>query len=145
MTGICVKCGGTNDRSSEQKYCRPCHAAYQREWRKSHRLTGESRVRQTARAYARTYLNRGMIEILPCSVCGSPESEMHHPDHSRPLFIYWLCRDHHLAWHAHERATPGAKLEEWLPPGAAAARIGHHEYIALSRETNAAYYGHPRA
>lgn len=80
-------------------YCLPCKAARMREWRKSHPLTGEARRRANARSYANVYLRRSKIERRPCEVCGSPSTEMHHDDYSRPLDVRWFCRVHHLALH----------------------------------------------
>ncbi len=118
----CAKCKRPTNRAG-QRMCKPCHADNMREWRKTHRLDGESRVRQSARAYARTYLKRGQIEVLPCCVCGSPDAEMHHPDHNRPLHIFWLCRAHHLEWHRVEREQVNVAFEIWLPKGTAPARV----------------------
>ena len=47
-------------------------------------------------AYA---LRTGKIERQPCQDCGNPKSEAHHPDYSKPLEVYWLCRIHHKALH----------------------------------------------
>ncbi len=70
-----------------------------REWRKSHPLTEEQRVRDRARSYANVYLRRGKLSRQPCEVCGSGDSQMHHPDYSKPLEVVWLCREHHLDEH----------------------------------------------
>jgi hypothetical protein len=50
------------------------------------------------------YLKRGKITQKPCEVCGEL-AQMHHDDYSRPLDVRWLCREHHLAHHAKERAA----------------------------------------
>lgn len=70
-----------------------------REWRKTHRLTGEALVRANARSYANVYLRRGKIQREPCVDCGCDEAEMHHEDYSKPLEVVWLCRDCHLDRH----------------------------------------------
>lgn len=119
---VCSACGVAHERKN-QRYCASCHADYMRKWRKANPLTGESLKRQTARAYARQYLIRGNIEISPCCVCGSSESEMHHPDHNQPLHVYWLCREHHLAWHLQEKDEPHLVFTEWLPAGAKPAQL----------------------
>ncbi len=83
--GQCSRCGGAQDRAG-QRYCRRCHAAYQRERRPKHRdLDDDTRRRANARAYAGVYLRRGKLERKPCERCGADNAEMHHDDYSRPL------------------------------------------------------------
>lgn len=68
--------------------------------RPKHRdLSPEAKQRATARAYANVYLRRGKLVKQPCSVCGSPDSQMHHHDYSKPLDVVWLCRLHHIDLH----------------------------------------------
>jgi len=62
-------------------------------------LTTEQRRKMNCRSYAHVYLKRGKIVKGPCEQCGSPDSEMHHPDYSKPLQIVWLCRPCHLGLH----------------------------------------------
>lgn len=142
----CPACGGQHDRYGRSTYCRSCTTIRAREWRRAHRgvkKDAAARARDSARAMAGMYYRRGLMERTPCCVCGGHDTERHHPDYGRPLFIYWLCKEHHRAWHAHERASPMAKIETWLPPGSRPARIGSVENV--SRENNAAFFGHPRA
>jgi hypothetical protein len=42
----------------------------------------------------------GNIEKHPCAKCGSPASNGHHTDYSKPLDVVWLCRKHHDEEHA---------------------------------------------
>lgn len=77
-----------------------------REWRKTHPLTEEQKKRDNARSKAGQYFRRGKIEKEPCIVCGSPDSEMHHPDYDKPLYVVWMCREHHLALHRGEIELP---------------------------------------
>jgi len=84
-----------------------------REWRKTHRLEGEALIRQRVRAYARVYLKRGKLKRQPCAVCGSPDSQMHHADYSKPLKVTWLCRLHHLALHGTEKQQEQARFSLW--------------------------------
>jgi ribosomal protein S27AE len=70
-----------------------------REWRKTHPLKGEARMKMNARAYAHVYLKRGKLTRGVCETCGSAKSEMHHEDYSKPLVVRWLCRRCHLALH----------------------------------------------
>ena len=90
------KCGKPKDRPG-QAYCRSCHAAYQRAHRKP--LTEEDRVKDRARSYAGVYLRKGALKREPCVECGAP-AEMHHPDYAKPLEVVWMCRPHHLLFHA---------------------------------------------
>lgn len=95
---LCSKCGEAHDREG-QRYCLACHDTYMREWRKTHPLVGESKRKDRVRSYANQYKKRGLIEQTPCIVCGDPNSEMHHPDYNRPLYVQWLCRPCHLDLH----------------------------------------------
>lgn len=112
---ICSKCRGEHDRDG--RYCADCHAAYMRHWRRLNPIEGEAKARDTARSYANSYLKRGLIAKLACQACGSPESEMHHPDHELPRHVIWLCRPCHLAWHSHCRASIKRLFAEWLEAG----------------------------
>ena len=44
-------------------------------------------------------LRQGKLKRLPCEVCGNPNSQGHHPDYRRPLFVQWLCHLHHQEKH----------------------------------------------
>ena len=75
-------------RTPERRAARREHAA-------AHRRAHPERAR------AREELNRavraGAIVRLPCEVCGTPESEAHHPSYAEPLTVKWLCPNHHRA------------------------------------------------
>lgn len=89
----CSRCSSRHNRNG--RYCLKCHAAYMRSWRKTHRLTGEPRLKSNARSYAHTYLKRGKLVKKPCRVCGSLVVQMHHEDYKKPLMVQWLCITHH--------------------------------------------------
>lgn len=57
-----------------------------------------------AQAALRSALKRGLLAQQPCCVCGSAESEAHHPDYDRPMVVEWYCRLHHKAEHARLKA-----------------------------------------
>jgi hypothetical protein len=76
------------------------HAAYMREWRKTHLLSEKARRKDITRSYAGVYKRRGKLVPKPCQMCGHKKVEMHHPDYGRPLYVFWLCRPCHLALHA---------------------------------------------
>lgn len=112
--GLCSKCGEPHD--SAGRYCLKCHAAYMRAWRKTHPLTGEALRKANVRSYAGVYRRRGLIPQEDCRMCGSSQSQMHHPDYDKPLEVVWLCRLCHLALHQAEKApdfdsTPKPKRE----------------------------------
>jgi hypothetical protein len=53
----------------------------------------EEPEKHRARTMANNALRDGRIRPEPCYFCGSTtELEMHHPDYSQPLRVYWLCR-----------------------------------------------------
>lgn len=70
-----------------------------RSWRAGRPVTAEQQRRSNCRSYANVYKHRGLIQKFPCQICDSTNSQMHHPDYDRPLFIVWLCRACHLAVH----------------------------------------------
>jgi hypothetical protein len=41
-------------------------------------------------------VRNGSLKRLPCRVCGSLNSQAHHPDYSKPLDVEWRCRKHHI-------------------------------------------------
>lgn len=107
----CGKCLGEHDRWN-QRLCLTCHAAYMREWRKTHPLTAEQRRKDAARSYASVYKRSGLLVPQPCERCGSPNVEMHHLDYARPLAVRWLCREHRMELRAAvtgRRRTPARR------------------------------------
>jgi hypothetical protein len=88
----CSRCRGPRENPA-QRYCRPCHAANMRDWRKVNPMNDGQRKRDIARSTANMALKRGQIKQEPCRVCGSSDSQMHHPDHELPKLVVWLCRD----------------------------------------------------
>ena len=84
---------------AESELSQTYRAKYMRNWRKAHPLTLKQRRKDNARSYAGVYLRRGKITKKPCQNCGSPNSQMHHPDYLRPLLIEWFCRPCHISIH----------------------------------------------
>lgn len=101
---LCAKCL-TNHRAHRHRYCNDCRNAHARATRKNWRFNEEDRRKDNCRAYANVYLKRGKLVKQPCEVCGSPESQMHHDDYSKPLEVRWLCRRHHLYLHEDAKAA----------------------------------------
>ena len=60
-----------------------------------------NRNRKKANANARVSyaLRKGWIVRKPCQVCGSTESQAHHPDYDHALEVIWLCPRHHKEEH----------------------------------------------
>lgn len=112
MTRYCGKCGGEHER--RHSYCEDCHAAYMREWRKTHPLNEAHANRDIARSYAFVNKKRGKLAPRPCCICGDTNAEMHHPHHERPLEVVWLCREHHLNWHSFWREAITEIFAAWM-------------------------------
>lgn len=70
---------------------------------KVRQYAANGRARSPEKAIARNAvanaIRDGRLVRLPCEVCGSPNSEGHHPDYSKPLDVVWLCRAHHRLEH----------------------------------------------
>jgi len=70
-----------------------------REWRKTHPLTEEQRVKARVRNAAGVYKRRGVIVVQPCNCGSTAKLEMHHPDYSQRKNVVFMCREHHLEHH----------------------------------------------
>lgn len=71
-----------------------------------------TRPHHVARWKVHRAIEAGRLRKQLCEVCGSPDTQAHHDDYSRPLDVRWLCRVHHVEYHAAERAkaTAGGAL-----------------------------------
>jgi hypothetical protein len=69
-----------------------------RKWRPAYSgLSEENRRKGICRSKLKVYRKRGKIRRGPCEICGVRENvEAHHQDYSRPFFVVWLCRPHHV-------------------------------------------------
>jgi hypothetical protein len=76
-------------------------------------LTNDQKIRVRARSYANVYQARGELEPEPCRRCGE-RAQKHHPDYSCPLFVQWLCKKCHRAFHAVERAAQMAEFSSHI-------------------------------
>jgi ribosomal protein S27AE len=52
-----------------------------------------------ARTKTRNAIRDGKITRQPCAKCGSPKTDAHHNDYSKPLEVTWLCVPCHHAEH----------------------------------------------
>src|ERR1700722_19832084 len=83
----CPSCGKTPE-CPLKRICNKCEAGYMREWRKTHRLSGEPLARANARSYLHMYIKRGAVMKQPCEKCGATEDvQAHHEDYSKPLEV----------------------------------------------------------
>lgn len=58
------------------------------------------RKRYPDRCEARMIAHKNLPVFLPCSVSRCNEKgERHHPDHSKPLEVVYLCKKHHVEAH----------------------------------------------
>jgi hypothetical protein len=107
----CCRCGKLKERIS-RAYCRVCTRQYEKQWRKRHPLTDEQRWKNNVRSLARSYWVRGKLRQKPCRHCGESRTERHHPDYTRPLYVFWLCRPCHLKLHANRRRRARRRAEQ---------------------------------
>lgn len=68
------------------------------EYTKSYRAANDEKYSAHSKvAYA---LKVGKLSKQPCFICGSENTEAHHPDYSSPLGVVWLFPAHHKQAHA---------------------------------------------
>lgn len=60
---------------------------------------GDHRIRRLAINAVNNAIRDGRLTKHCCFVCGSPNTEAHHPDYSSPLDVVWLCTKHHKQVH----------------------------------------------
>jgi len=96
----CSRSDSMQNRRKRMDYCRdydrmrsrrPDRIARLRESVRRQRV--EEPQKYKARTAAGNALRDGRIHKEPCYFCGATtDIEMHHPDYSQPLRVYWLCR-----------------------------------------------------
>jgi len=93
--------------------CRACNTARALKYRKTkvgaenirkavRKSTIKHKHKQDARIMLNRAVNSGLVVKEPCMVCSSRQAEAHHPDHSKPLEVVWVCRQHHADIHKTE-------------------------------------------
>lgn len=97
---------------ANQRNCYRCHAKSVRDYRRTHQLTSEQRMKMNARSYLHVYIKRGVVSRKPCVLCGTFPAEPHHTDYSKPLQVVWLCKFHHLYVEGKKLYKPSRTL--WL-------------------------------
>lgn len=98
----CAKCDMVLELSRIFKYayCRACHAEHARKTRPKYgELAPLAKLKSNARALANQYEKRGKLKKQTCFGCGSPDTQKHHEDYTKPLEVTWLCRACHLDYH----------------------------------------------
>lgn len=99
---FCAKCKIGLD--TKAKYCRVCNAEYMRDWRKTHPLSDEQRLKGIVRSKTKMLIKRGKLTKLPCEICGEIKVEAHHDDYNDCINVRWLCRKHHKEFHSKLRS-----------------------------------------
>ena len=65
--------------------------------RKAWRKRNQKKVNAMNAAYKA--FKSGKLVRERCKICGSENTEMHHPDYDKPLKVTWLCSKHHHQAH----------------------------------------------
>jgi len=76
--------------------------------------------RDRCRSYSANAVKDGRLIKKPCEDCGSPDSQMHHLDYTKPLDVAWLCRPHHMRRHTGEEHQPATHRMKQRDPHQAA-------------------------
>lgn len=89
-----VKANYCKTRAAQSAYWRqrrqqPDVRAKQSGYRKSYKRRHPERFKAWSAVYKA--VRAGRLLRLPCEVCGSPRTQAHHHDYSKPLDVRWLC------------------------------------------------------
>jgi len=102
----CTKKDNTENRKRNVEYYRsydrrrfrnPKRRACVYRRNKQHRLDNPGKY--AARTTVGNAIRDGRLTPQPCEHCGNIFVEAHHPDHSKPLEVIWLCKACHTAEH----------------------------------------------
>ena len=123
-------------RAANREKFREYNREYNRQWRRKngyhHEIASKAKYpeKELARRLLREAVAAGVITKLPCATCGIDKSEAHHDDHSKPLEVSWLCRQHHTEVH---RPFKGGAIE--LLPAILPTRAGRVRVHGRSKST----------
>lgn len=81
-------------RKKNREKLRLYNLEYNRKWRLENGTDHDKARSALSRA-----LKKGLLQKLPCEVCGNIKSQGHHDDYSKPLQVLWLCPVHHKEKH----------------------------------------------
>ena len=79
------------------------HAAPQQQPTRQAKWRARNPLAAWAHSALRSALRRGLVQRLPCKVCGDKKSQGHHPNYNRPADVIWLCAKHHKEAHKEAR------------------------------------------
>lgn len=106
---VCSIC--TNEARPFNRYCKPCHNEYMREWRKTHDPSERTKMQAKATNRLHVQMKAYGLEPSPCELCGATENiEGHHEDYDLPMVVRWLCHSHHV------QVTRGRLVLDHKPP-----------------------------
>lgn len=101
----CRRCTAERGRASKANFGGA--AAYRNRWAKN------NREKHHAHKVVEYALKSGSLIRQPCERCGSPKSQAHHEDYSKPREVMWLCPKHHHE--RHREISGGTGLPGPLP------------------------------
>ena len=91
-------------REKNREKLRAYNRKYNKEWRSKYGYHNEKKtkrkfpIKERARKLLQYAVKYGMVEKLPCKVCGI-NAQAHHDDYMKPLEVVWLCPVHHAQLH----------------------------------------------
>ena len=138
---VCARCGARHDRARKayphqsSGWCRPCGAAWAREYRRPERYREWPvwrKKKKIARAMARIAVTRGQLVRKPCEFCGDTNSVIHHEDYSKPLEVMWLCTPCHRAHHRQDDVVARMRAQQQQ---FSAAVVNSRQMSASARST----------
>lgn len=67
-----------------------------------------NQYKDNAHKKVRRAIKAGKLQKQNCKICGNTKTEAHHPNYSKPLFVWWLCKSCHLKLHGSQNAIEGS-------------------------------------
>jgi len=115
----CKECRRKDYQENKERFNAACKKHYQENkeaYRKRSRSYAKNSVKAKAKAAANYAVKTGKLIRQPCEKCGAEKTDAHHDDYAKPLQVRWLCRGHHIAWHAEFGEAPNAcTVRHWTP------------------------------